>query len=729
MSIHFWKSWRTLPATARPSKQSARRPSKRRPQLERLEDRIVPSAPESTAHVDYIVYRPPGGQPYASPGPVGYTPQQIQKAYGVDQLYGIVGNGAGQTIAIVDAYDEPAFVDSTSPNFLTSDLHLFDVQFGLPDPPSFIKLNQTGGTTLPGTDPAGAGTSNWEGEEALDVEWAHAIAPGANIILFEANSASGSDLDQAVQTAAGYPGVSVISMSWGGPEDNTATTTDSIFTTPAGHQGVTFLAASGDTGSYVPNTSTVAVNYPAVSPNVLSVGGTNLVLNSDNSYKSETAWGSGTSSGTNGGSGGGISQYEPEPAYQDSVQSTGFRTVPDVAFDADPASGVAVYDSYNNGTSTPWTQVGGTSLASPSWAGLIAIADEGAVASGGTTLNGATQTIPTLYKLYQIDPGYFHDITSGSNGAYTAGPGYDEVTGMGTPVANKLIPALIGLEVTNTLNAATEGQLLNNVAVATFHDPTGPQPLSDYTATITWGDGGSSNGTVVSDGGDLYTVLGSYTYVNAGTYPLTVSVQNTAFDLAGTSTSNVNVVAAPLTGSPQLINGQAGAFVSNALVAIFTDTDPTPRPAGEFSATIQWSEGNGLVSTSVGTIQALGGNSFSVNGSTPFTYPIGGLLPVNVMIKSTEGASVTVGSTANVANNLGTSSQLAQYQSDTNPLNAPFVSMEDALTNLLTAERLFFFSLAYGTQQEQMGSFGNLVNAFYAYEGAIYQYDLQLPGS
>jgi len=132
--------------------------------------------------------------PFASSGPTGLTPAQLRHAYGVDNIkFGaIVGDGSGQTIAIVDAYDYPT---------AAADLHAFDQQFGLPDPPSFTKVNQTGGSTLPGTDPAAKG-NDWELEEALDIEWTHAIAPGANIILVEANSAFDSDLI----TAAGRLG-------------------------------------------------------------------------------------------------------------------------------------------------------------------------------------------------------------------------------------------------------------------------------------------------------------------------------------------------------------------------------------------------------------------------------------------------------------------------------------------------------------------------------------------
>ncbi len=189
-----------------------------------------------------------GAQPdsFGGPTPSGYTPLQIRTAYGISsiQFGSLLGNGAGQTIAIVDAYDDPAFVDSTSSSFSTSDLAEFDKQFGLPDPPSFLKLNQNGGTTnLPGTDPAGAGNpqGNWEVEEALDVEWAHAIAPAASIVLIECNSNSGNNLYAGMVAAADCPGVSVVSLSWGSSEFNGEQTFDSDFA----HTGVTVVASTG----------------------------------------------------------------------------------------------------------------------------------------------------------------------------------------------------------------------------------------------------------------------------------------------------------------------------------------------------------------------------------------------------------------------------------------------------------------------------------------------------
>jgi subtilase family serine protease len=152
--------------------------------VEQLEERYIPSV---TVQPTYIRYHPAGIRPDFFAGPQGYTPAQIRQAYGIDQINfgGIVGDGTGQTIAIIDTYDDPKFVDTTDPNFLNSDLHKFDQQFGLPDPPSFKKVAQDGSNNYPPTDPAGPGplADDWEVEESLDVEWAHAIAPAANILL------------------------------------------------------------------------------------------------------------------------------------------------------------------------------------------------------------------------------------------------------------------------------------------------------------------------------------------------------------------------------------------------------------------------------------------------------------------------------------------------------------------------------------------------------------------
>jgi hypothetical protein len=354
------------------------------------------------------------------------SPRQVAAAYGFDGVAfnGVAGDGAGQAIAIVDAYDDPALVSSTDPAFASSDLAQFDRRYGLPDPPSFTKVDQRGDSgELPGLDPAGAGIpGNWEQEEALDVEWAHALAPAAAIVLVECQSSGGPDLYAGARTAAAWPGVTVVSMSWGSAEYQGEGGFDGDFTTPAGHPGVTFVAATGDLGA--PGL------YPAYSPNVLAVGGTDLTIRGGN-YGDESGWSNG---------GGGTSIGEGQPAYQAGLQATGRRTIPDVSLDADPDSGASVYDSFDDTTgSGGWRKTGGTSLATPVWAALIAIADQGRRAAGGSSLDGASQVLPALYALPASD---FHDVTTGGNGVFEAGPGYDQSTGRGTPIASMVAPAL-----------------------------------------------------------------------------------------------------------------------------------------------------------------------------------------------------------------------------------------------------------------------------------------------
>ncbi len=505
---------------ASPRESARKERHRRRPPIglarEELEVRLVPAivaaAPALPPAVASLAMSPVVTiLPTSGTSPTGFTPQQIRAAYGFSQAaFGsLPANGAGQTIAIVDAYDDPGLVNSTAANFATSDLAMFDSQFGLPNPPSFTKINEYGSTTsLPGTDPAGPGSpsGNWEYEEAMDVEWAHALAPDANIVLVEANSAGFGDLYKAVTTAASLPGVSTVSLSWGSSEFHGESSWNSEFLTPAGHQGVTFVAATGDGGA--PGL------YPAYSPTVVAAGGTNLQIGANGSYQSETAWPS---------SGGGTSTHESEPAYQKGVQSTGQRTIPDVSFQADRTIGVAVYDSYDNTGGGPWTSMGGTSLAAPAWAALIAVADQGRVAEGGTTLDGATQTLPALYSLPATD---FHDITTGSNGTYSAGPGYDQVTGLGSPVANLLIPDL-----------AFYGMLDHLVVTA--------QPPASATA------GGGFGLTVEVESPDGSPVTGA-----SGTITVALSQDPGGASLGGTLTATINGGVATFSG---LTINQAGS--------------------------------------------------------------------------------------------------------------------------------------------------------------------------
>ncbi|HEV8061687.1 MAG TPA: S53 family peptidase, partial [Gemmataceae bacterium] len=391
----------------------------------------------STAHSAALNLVAPSGLFSATPT-TGYTPAQLRQAYGFNLLSGLTGNnynnaGKGETIAIVDVFADPA---------ISHDVQQFDEYFnisgaaGNPANTGFLKVvNQYGGSPR---DVAGPGLSGWDAETSADVEWAHAIAPGANILLVQAANQDMADEDAAVNYAASQPNVSVVSMSYSSIlyEFPNEYAYDNLYTTPVGHQGVAFVAASGDDGA--------STYYQQVSPNVIVVGGTTLPADQNgNPVRSqEVGWSFGSDTYNRYlASGGGISEYETQPAYQQGTvtQSTTYRTDPDVAYDADPATGVPIYDSLSTPQGLPWGDYGGTSIAAPQWAALVAIADQARAAKGESTLDGATQLLPALYQIAQSDPHAFHDITQGNNG-YSAGPGYDLVTGLGTPNAQYLIP-------------------------------------------------------------------------------------------------------------------------------------------------------------------------------------------------------------------------------------------------------------------------------------------------
>jgi hypothetical protein len=380
-----------------------------------------------------------------TPGQRGYSPAQLQQAYGFSQLTGLPGNnynnaGLGETIAIVDPFNDPV---------IGHDVQQFDEHFNIggaasdPTSTSFLKVvNQYGGNPQTVLGPS---YSFADKEESIDVEWAHAMAPGASILLVEAADFDPADINAAIQYAASQPGVCVVSMSLSTDlESPNEYLNDSVFTTPVGHQGVAFVASSGDYGAQSP------LYVPQASPNVLDVGGTTLPAdqNGNPNRSVEVGWSRGSDAyAYYYASGGGISQYEAQPAYQQGVvtQSTLYRTSPDVAYDADPSTGVSVYDSLSSPPGEPVAVFGGTSIAAPQWAALIAIADQFRDAAHEASLDGPSQLLPALYQIEQSDPHAFQDITQGNNG-YSAGPGYDLVTGLGTPNVQYLVPDLVKID-------------------------------------------------------------------------------------------------------------------------------------------------------------------------------------------------------------------------------------------------------------------------------------------
>jgi len=252
----------------------------------------------------------------------------------------------------------------------------------------------------------------WSQEAALDIEWAHAMAPMANIVLVEATSNSLADLISSVSVGSKYissdGGLGELSMSWGSGEFFFESLYDSFFNT----SGVVYVAASGDTGGHT--------IWPSTSAKVVAAGGTTINRDSGGNFLTETGW---------SGSGGGPSTYISRPSYQNSISTIvgSKRGVPDLSFDADPNSGVAVYGSTPCNGRSGWLIFGGTSDASPSIAGIINLA--------GHFYSGSSTELTTMYNTYANSSTYstdFRDITQGAAGGYSCKPGWDFVTGIGS---------------------------------------------------------------------------------------------------------------------------------------------------------------------------------------------------------------------------------------------------------------------------------------------------------
>jgi subtilase family serine protease len=324
----------------------------------------------------------------AQKAPAGLTPVEVKR------IYDLPSSGGQGTIALIEAYDSPT---------IENDLAVFDDTYGVASCTTHNGcLEKHSMAGLMGTN------SSWALETALDVEWAHAIAPQAKILIVEAKTQSGTNLLSAVDYAASRKDVVAISMSWGGAEFSEETSLDSHFVSK---YGAAFFASSGDHGT--------GANWPAASPNVVGVGGTSLELFKNGALISESAW---------AGSGGGVSAYEPEPDYQRAYnipKTGGHRAVPDVSYNADPRSGYSVYKA-NGSSKNGWYTVGGTSAGAPQWAAIQSL---GLSASSLHlyTDKAATTTLQ-----------YFRDITSGVNGTCkyycNARSRYDYVTGLGVPL-------------------------------------------------------------------------------------------------------------------------------------------------------------------------------------------------------------------------------------------------------------------------------------------------------
>jgi len=366
----------------------------------------TPPTPETPGSIACIYQLPP------------YTTSDLAAGCRISDAADPTTGGSG-VIAIVDAYHYPT---------AANDFDVFSTKFGLPlsdDSSCGDGNNQVCFKQVSATDTTPSVNCGWSQEAALDIEWAHAMAPHAQIVLVEANSSSLSDLFSAVgvatsevrcgdTTCSSGTGTGEVSMSWGAAEFSNETMYDGTFS----NTGVVYLAASGDTGG--------KTSYPAVSPNVMGCGGTSILRDANGAFTGESAWSD---------SGGGLSPYEDRPGYQDVISSIvgSQRGNPDWALDADPNTGVAVYDSTRCHGLSGWMIFGGTSVSVQALAGIVNSADQ---------FKSDTPTeLSDIYDCYDNGSCYegaFRDITTGSAGhgrnAVHAQSGWDFITGVGTPV-------------------------------------------------------------------------------------------------------------------------------------------------------------------------------------------------------------------------------------------------------------------------------------------------------
>jgi subtilase family serine protease len=364
-----------------------------------------------------------------------YGPAQVRAAYGVDKLTHL--NGAGRTIAIVDAFQSPT---------IQHDLATFDTLFGLPAP----TLDIVAPDGLTPFDPTDANHVGWAGEITLDVEYAHAIAPAAKLVLVLAKSNDDADILSATRYVVDHNLADVISQSFGEAEqcmDPNVFNQQTALFAEATRKKITLLASSGDQGSAQPTCDGTsffkAASTPASDPHVTGVGGTRLDADGvTGAYHGETVWNEPDFASAGGG---GFSVKFRTPTYQ-LPRHLPSRGVPDVAYNAAIIGGVlAVWSSSGSGPDLVF-RFGGTSAGSPQWAGLIALADQLRHGRVGF-INPALYTITLSSRVYGA---LFHDITVGDNTyhgdvtvpGFAARPGWDAATGLGSPKANTLVPAL-----------------------------------------------------------------------------------------------------------------------------------------------------------------------------------------------------------------------------------------------------------------------------------------------
>ena len=494
-----------------------------------------------------------------------YSPAQIRAAYGLPALpaAGVTPTaaqatamGAGQTIYIVDAQDDPN---------AAAELAAFNQKFGLP-----TCTTKTGTPTSPapttgcefwtvysgGSKPAY--DSGWATEIALDVQWTHATAPMARIVLIEAANASSSALLGGI-AAANSMGAGVVSMSFGGPESSGFTaSSDTYFS----NSNMTYVASTGDSGE--------GVNWPSVSTHVVAVGGTTLSY-SGTGVRTETAW---------SGTGGGVSAYTATPSYQAGIAVATHRSVADVSFNADPNSGQYIAVIPYGSTTPSWMAVGGTSLAAPQWAGVFAVSNAQRAQASKALLGDPHSAIYT--QIANVAGNYasdFDDIKTGSDGSCSicgAKLGYDIPTGLGTPNTTSLLSFF--LSNTNvTPPPAPVTPVAPVVTSATISGTAGTALI--FTAMATGQNALTYSLSGAPAGMSINSATGGVTWASpvAGTYSVKVIATDTKNALTGSATYTINIIKlVPPAVTSAIVTGTAGTpltYIRHEQL-LFTDNFP-----------------------------------------------------------------------------------------------------------------------------------------------------------
>jgi hypothetical protein len=521
--------------------------------------------------------------PDAAPSGDGYGPSSLQSAYALPSSTA----GSGETVAVVDAFDDPD---------AASDLATYRSDWGLPacGTGCFEKVNENGATS---PLPSAAGSTGWDVEESLDIDMVSAICPLCHIILVEASSADTADLGAGVNAAVSL-GAKYVSNSYGGSESSSDPTFDTDY---YNHPGVAVTASAGDDG--------YGVSYPAASQFVTSVGGTSLSTASNSRGWTETVWGS--SSGGEG-TGSGCSADDAKPSWQTDTGCSK-RTDNDVAADADPNTGLAVYDTYSEGG---WLEVGGTSASSPMIASVFAL--------GGTPASGS---YPSSY-IYQHTSNLF-DVTSGSDGSCspsylcTAGTGYDGPTGWGTPDGTA---AFTSGSTANTVTVTSPGNQSTAVGTAVSLQVQASDSASGQ--TLTYSATGLPAGLSINASSGLITG----TPTTAGTSSVTVTAKDTTgatgsatFTWTVTSSSSGNTVTVT---SPGNQSTTAGTAVSLQVKASDSASGQTlTYTANGLPAGLSINASSGLITgtpTTAGTssVTVTATDTTGASGSAAFTWTV-----------------------------------------------------------------------------------------------------------